>query len=297
MKAVYWFRTGMLFVLMTGILVAIGSLVGSFFGDWRLGFAAMFLISILFNLISIFGSKRMALSAHRVRLITYDDEPRLYSTVQRLADKAGLPMPEVGISEMPMPNAFATGRGPKNAAVVATRQLLNILDDEELEGVMAHELSHVKNRDILVMSIASMMSSMVAFVTRMAVWSAIFSDDENSGMSFALAILADITLPIAAMLVQLAVSRNREYLADESGARLTGKPMALASALRKLETGCTSSYNTYDSPSTASMWISNPYGKKRLSFLKNIFSTHPSNDDRIEKLKRLDAELNARVHN
>lgn len=296
MKAIYWIRTALLFVIMTGILVAIGSLVGVFLGDWKMGFVVMFCISILFNLFAVFGSKRMALSAHKVRIITYDDDPRLYSTVQNLAEKAGLPMPQVGISELPMPNAFATGRGPKDAAVVATRPLLNLLDDDELAGVMAHELSHVKNRDILVMSAASMLASMVAFITRMAVWSAIFSNDEDNGMSFALAILADITLPIAAMLIQLAVSRSREYLADESGARLTGKPMALASALIKLEMGCTSRQNTYDNPSTANMWISDPYGKKKRSFLKNIFSTHPSNEDRIEKLRKLDAEINGTAH-
>lgn len=295
MKAAYWFKTASLFVVMTGILVLIGSAVGAFFGNWMLGFALMFLVSILFNLFALFGSKRMALRAHRVHLITYDEDPRLYSTVERLAQKAGLPMPEVGISEVPIPNAFATGRGPKDAAVVATRQLLNILDDDELEGVMAHELSHVKNRDILIMSLASMMASMIAFVTRMAVWSAIFSDDENNGMSFALAILADITLPIAAMMIQMAVSRNREFLADESGARLTGKPMALASALMKLEAGCTNRNTTFDNPSTANMWISDPYGKKKRSFLKNIFSTHPASEDRIERLRKLDYEINGKT--
>lgn len=295
MKAAYWFKTASLFIVMTGILVIIGSAVGAFFGNWMLGFAVMFVISILFNLFALFGSKRMALRAHNVHLISYDEDPRLYSTVERLAQKAGLPMPEVGISEVPIPNAFATGRGPKDAAVVATRQLLITLNDDELEGVMAHELSHVKNRDILIMSLASMMASMIAFVTRMAVWSAIFSDDENNGMSFALAILADITLPIAAMMIQMAVSRNREFLADESGARLTGKPMALASALMKLEAGCTNRNTTFDNPSTANMWISDPYGKKKRSFLKNIFSTHPASEDRIERLRKLDYEINGKT--
>ena len=291
MKAVYWLRTGLLFVLMTGILVVIGSVVGSFFGSWKLGFLAMFAVSIVFNLISLFGSKRMALSANKVTLVTYDQEPRLYSTVQRLADRMNLPMPEVGVSPLPMPNAFATGRGPKNAAVVATRQLLDLLNDDELEGVMAHEMSHVKNRDILVMSVASMMASLIAFATRMAVYSALFSDDRN-GSAFLIAILADITLPIAAMLIQLGVSRSREYLADESGARVTGKPLALVSALRKLETGCSSSRNTYDNPSTADMWISDPYGKKKKRSLISLFSTHPATEDRIARLEKLDKEIN-----
>ena len=296
MKAMYWLKTGLLFTVLTAILVIIGSAVGALLGDWRIGFTVMLAISILMNLASLLFSKKMALRAHRVHLITYDEEPRLYSIVQRLSEKAGLPMPEVGISEVPMPNAFATGRGPRDAAVVATRPLLNMLDDDELEGVMAHELSHVKNRDILVMSVASMMASMIAFVTRLAVWSAIFSDDENNGMSFALAILADITLPMAAILIQLGVSRSREFLADESGARLTGKPMALATALTKLETGCTMQKNPYDNPSTAHVWISDPYGKKKRSFLKNIFSTHPSTEDRIDRLKKLDFEINGKTH-
>lgn len=291
MKAVYWLRTGLLFVIMTGILVVIGGFVGAMLGSWRLGLVVMFVISILFNLVALFCSKKMALSANKVTLVTYDQEPRLYSIVQNLANKMDLPMPEVGISSMPMPNAFATGRGPKNAAVVATRQLMDLLNDEELEGVMAHEMSHVKNRDILVMSIASMMASMIAFVTRMAVYSAMFSNDRDNS-SFLIAIVADITLPIAAMLIQLGVSRNREYLADESGGRVTGKPLALASALRKLETGCSSNYNTYDNPSTANMWISDPYGKKKKIKLRNLFSTHPASEDRIARLEKLDRELN-----
>ncbi|MBQ8179051.1 MAG: zinc metalloprotease HtpX [Candidatus Methanomethylophilaceae archaeon] len=285
-----------MFAAMTLILVVVGWVVGFLFGNVWTGMWVMLAIAVVMNLASYFFSKKMALSMNRVRLVTYDEEPRLYSIVQRLADRAGLPMPEVGISEMPMPNAFATGRGPKDAAVVATRPLLNMLTDEELEGVMAHELSHVKNRDILVMSVASTMAAMVSYITRMAVWSSIFSDEDNGGLGFAIALLADVTMPIAAMLVQLGVSRNREYLADESGARLTGKPMALASALRTIESGCSTNYNTYDNPSAANMWISNPFGKKRMSGLVNLFRTHPSTEDRIERLKKLDTEINGITH-
>ncbi len=285
-----------MFAAMTLILIAVGWVVGFLFGNVWTGMWVMLAIAVVMNLASYFFSKKMALSMNRVRLVTYDEEPRLYSIVQRLADRAGLPMPEVGISEMPMPNAFATGRGPRDAAVVATRPLLNMLTDEELEGVMAHELSHVKNRDILVMSVASTMAAMVSYITRMAVWSSIFSDEDNGGLGFAIALLADVTMPIAAMLVQLGVSRNREYLADESGARLTGKPMALASALRTIESGCSTNYNTYDNPSAANMWISNPFGKKRMSGLVNLFRTHPTTEDRIERLKRLDTEINGITH-
>lgn len=286
-----------MFAAMTGLLVVIGVVVGGLLGNWMYGLVVMLAVSVAFNVFSYFFSKNMALRANKVRLVTREEEPRLYGIVENLAMKAGLPMPEVGVSEVPMPNAFATGRNPKNAAVVATRPLMNLLTDEELEGVMAHELSHVKNRDILVMSVASTMASLVAYVTRMAVWAAMFSgNDENNGGNLLMAILADITLPIAAMLIQLGVSRNREYLADESGARLTGKPMALASALTKIESGCTSKANTYDNPSTANMWISNPFGKKRESGLVNLFRTHPSTPDRIARLKKLDGELNGRFY-
>ena len=289
-------RTAAMFAAMTALLVVIGMLVGGYFGNWMYGLVAMLAVSVAFNLFSYFGSKRLALAAHKVRLVTREQEPRLYSIVENLAMKADLPMPEVGVSDMPMPNAFATGRNPKNAAVVATRQLLNMLNDEELEGVMAHELSHVKNRDILVMSVASTMASLVSYVTHMAVWAAMFNNDDNGGGNLLVAILADITLPIAAMLIQLGVSRNREYLADESGGRLTGKPMALASALTKLENGCSARTNTYDNPSTANMWITNPFGQKRTRGLINIFRTHPTTPDRIARLKKLDEELNGIHH-
>ncbi len=291
MKLMWRLRTAAMFAMMTLILVVLGTVIGYVFNSWMIGLVAMLFVSIAFNVFSYFFSKKMALSANKVHLVTYDEEPRLYGIVQTLADRAGLPMPEVGISEVPMPNAFATGRNPKNAAVVATRPLLNLLTDDELEGVIAHELSHVKNRDILVMSVASTMSALITYVARMAVWSAMFSDERN-GAGVALALLADITMPIAAMLIQLGVSRNREYLADESGARLTGKPMALASALTRIESGCTARSNDYSNTNYENVWISSPFGKKAVRGLASLFSTHPSTEDRIERLKALDAEIN-----
>ncbi len=289
----YWrIRTAAMFVMMTGILVVIGSLVGTLFNNWMLGFAVMLVVSIAFNLFSYFFSKNMALKSNRVRLVTREEEPRLYNIVESLAMRADLPMPEVGISEVPMPNAFATGRNPKNAAVVATRPLLNLLTDEELEGVMAHELSHVKNRDILVMSVASTMASIISFVTRMAVYSAIFNSEDNNGMSLAIALLADVTMPIAAMLIQLGVSRNREYLADQSAGELTGNPMALARALTSIESGCSSRTNNYDNPSYENVWISNPFGQRKTGVLVSLFRTHPTTPDRIARLKALDEKIN-----
>ena len=285
-----------MFAALTALLVVIGIVVGGLLNNWIIGLVVMLIISVGINVFSYFFSKKFALMANKVHLVTREQEPRLYRIVENLAMQAGLPMPEVGVSDMPMPNAFATGRNPKNAAVVATRQILNLLNDDELEGVMAHELSHVKNRDILVMSVASTMASVVAYVTRMAVWAALLNNDENNGGNLIIAIIADITLPIAAMLIQLGVSRNREYLADESGARLTGRPMALASALTKLESGCSAKTNTYDNPSTANMWISNPFGQRRTRGLVNLFRTHPSTPDRIERRKKLDEEINGIHH-
>lgn len=289
-------RTAAMFAALTALLVVIGIVVGGLLNNWIIGLVVMLVISVGINVFSYFFSKKFALMANKVHLVTREQEPRLYRIVENLAMQAGLPMPEVGVSDMPMPNAFATGRNPKNAAVVATRQILNLLNDDELEGVMAHELSHVKNRDILVMSVASTMASVIAYVTRMAVWAALLNSDENNGGNLIIAIIADITLPIAAMLIQLGVSRNREYLADESGARLTGRPMALASALTKLESGCSAKTNTYDNPSTANMWISNPFGQRRTRGLVNLFRTHPSTPDRIERLKKLDEEINGIHH-
>ena len=289
-------RTAAMFAALTALLVVIGIVVGGLLNNWIIGLVVMLVISVGINVFSYFFSKKFALMANKVHLVTREQEPRLYRIVENLAMQAGLPMPEVGVSDMPMPNAFATGRNPKNAAVVATRQILNLLNDDELEGVMAHELSHVKNRDILVMSVASTMASVVAYVTRMAVWAALLNNDENNGGNLIIAIIADITLPIAAMLIQLGVSRNREYLADESGARLTGRPMALASALTKLESGCSAKTNTYDNPSTANMWISNPFGQRRTRGLVNLFRTPPSTPDRIERLKKLDEEINGIHH-
>ena len=285
-----------MFVAMTGILVALGSVIGYIFNYMWIGFYIMMALSLVICFCSYFFSKKMALTANKVRIVTEAEEPRLYRTVQKLAMKANLPMPQVGVADQNMPNAFATGRNPKDAAVVATRPLLDMLTDEELEGVLAHEMSHVKNRDILVMSVASAMAVIISYVTRMGVWTAIFSNNRENPGALAIAILADLTLPFAAMLVQLGVSRNREYLADESAGRLTGKPMALASALERLETGCSSRYNKYDNPSCANMWISDPYGRGRDSFVTTLFRTHPTTADRVEKLKELDYELNGVRH-
>lgn len=288
MRIIWQLKTLSVFVILTLFMVAIGFIVGWIFGYGMIGFSVMLVISVMISFYSYWFSKSSALRANRVHIIQREEDPRLYNTVERLAKKAGLPMPEVGISEYSMPNAFATGRNPQNAAVVATRGLLNILNDDELEGVLAHELSHVKNRDILVMSVASTVVSVLTFASRMIFYSALFngdSRDENRGVMLAIGLVCAIFVPIAALILQLAVSRNREYLADETGGRMCGKPLALASALRRLESGCGQSSNNYSDTAHADMWISNPVRKS--SAFSNLFSTHPSTPERIRRLEIL----------
>ena len=294
MRLAWQLRTLGVFTVMTLFLMGIGYLVGWFFHYSYLGLVVMLAISVLISFYSYWFSKSSALRANKVHLVNQYEEPRLYDTVQRVAEKAGLPMPEVGVSEYPMPNAFATGRNPQNAAVVATRGLLQLLDDDELEGVIAHEMSHVKNRDILVMSVASTVASVLTFASRMVFYSALFGGgrrDENNGVMLAIGLAMMIFVPIAALIMQLAVSRNREYLADETGARITGRPLALANALMRLEGGCARPSNNYSDTAHADMWICNPL-RNEGSF-RTLFSTHPSTESRIERLEALARKMKA----
>ena len=282
-------RTATMFLVMTVILIVVGGLIGKFtIGNFWLGLILMLAVAVIFNIYAYFFSKRGALRANRVRIVTEAEEPRLYRTVKNVAVKAGVPMPEVGVSELPMPNAFATGRNPKNAAVVATRGLLDLLQDDELEGVIAHEISHVKNRDILVMSVASTMAAVLSFFSRYLFWMVIRGSNRNA-YAILIAVVLSITVPIGALLVQMGVSRNREYLADETGAKITGNPRALARALKTIERGVSSPQNEYSNSSYSDMWISEPVRKAGL--LRRMFSTHPPIDDRIARLNELAAKM------
>ena len=282
-------RTASMFVVMTLIMLAVGYAVGYLMGDVYIGLLAMLVLAVIFMTFSYFFSKRAALRANKARIVTEAEEPRLYAIVKSVATKAGIPMPEVGVSEVSMPNAFATGRNPKNAAVVATRGILGLLTDEELEGVIAHEISHVRNRDILVMTVASTMAAVLSFLGRYAMMMVLFNRNNRNGYAFIIAIVLSITVPIAALLVQLGVSRSREYLADESGAMITGKPRALASALKAIEGGVRSESNDYSNTSYESMWIANPVRRK--SWFKSLFSTHPPMEKRIERLNELAVKM------
>lgn len=303
----FWrLRTFTMFLYMSVLLMAIGAILSYFlrFNIYLMG-AIMISISIIMSLYSYFACKKNALRANRARIVTEYEEPRLYATVKKVASLYNLPMPEVGIVESWTPNAFATGRNPKDAAVVATRGLLRMLPDDELEGVIAHEMAHVKDRDILVMSFASMMASLITNLSYIAYIALLFGGDRDR--NFAVQILAGllvyIVMPIAALLVQLGISRNREYLADETGGRTIRNPRALARALERIEKGeidyeasRSSKRNENDPFDTrgqehpkniydcANMWISNPLKKGGLS---SLFSTHPPMEERIRRLNEL----------
>ncbi len=289
-------RTALMFTVLTVLLAAIGWVVGYFVYNPFAGLIVMTVLAVIMIITSTVFSKSRALRSNRVRLVTEIEEPRLYGIVRKVSQMADIPMPEVGITNDYMPNAFATGRGPKDAAVVATRGLLNMLNDDELEGVIAHEISHVKNRDIFVMSVAAAVSAIIAYMARISLYSTMFArDDRNNPAMILVAVVGYITLPFAALLVQLGISRNREFLADESAAKLTKKPEALANALMKIEQGCSSPKNDYNNPAYSSVWISNPEGRKK-SLTRTLFSTHPDTKDRVDRLADMAAEYGRLVN-
>ena len=288
MRAQWILRTALVFVMLTLILVAIGYLVGWVLGYGLVGLAVMSVLSVVICNYSYWFSKQSSQRAYRVRIVTEAEEPRLYNIVRKVADKAGLPMPEVGICNTEMPNAFATGRNPDNAAVVATTGILRILNDDELEGVIGHEMSHVKNRDILVMAVASTIAAILTFASRMVFFMGLSGGrgrNGNNGLILVVGIIMMIAVPIAALLMQMAISRSREFLADETGARITGKPRALATALRKLESGVASAPDDFGNDSAREgMWISEPKNK---GLARRIFSTHPPTSERVERLEKI----------
>lgn len=291
------FRTAALFAALAGLFALIGAIVGYLIGYFWYGLAIMLVLSVIINIYSFYFSKRTALRHHRVRIITESEEPRLYRTVANVAQKAGIPIPEVGITENPSPNAFACGRGPKDAAVVATSGLLRLLSDDELEGVVAHEVAHIKNRDVMVMSIAATVAGIISYLANylllIAMVSGGSSRNNNGAAGLVLAIIGYITLPIAAMLIQLSISRGREYGADKLGAEITGNPMALASALKRLESGIAAkpmdNKNHHENYSDAHMWIEAPNVKG--GFLSGMFSTHPKTADRVERLEKMAGKM------
>jgi len=276
-------KTTFLLGLLTGLLM----LIGGFIGGPR-GVMVFFLIALAMNFFSYWFSDKLVLRAYGAKELNQQDDPELYSIVRELATSAGIPMPRLYQIDTDTPNAFATGRNPHHAAVAVTSGIRRICSREELKGVIGHELSHVINRDILTSSIAATLAGAVMMIGTMARWGAIFGgfgrDEDERGGVFGLLIMA-ILAPLAATVIQLAISRTREYQADASGARLTHHPLYLANALRKLETA-NERLPMDAGPATAHLFIVNPLSGAGIS---RLFSTHPPLEERIARLEQMAA--------
>lgn len=286
-------KTAMLMALLGAIMVAVG---GAFGG--HNGAMIMLIVALGVNFFSYWYSDTMVLKMYRAKPITRNQAPELYGLVEKLAEKADLPMPKVCIINSDVPNAFATGRNPSHAAVAVTTGIMRILDYDELSGVLAHELSHVRHHDTLISTVAASMATAISYVAQMAQWAAIFGagrssdrDDNGGALGFLFTI---IIAPIAAMLIQLAISRSREYDADRSGGELCGNPRYLARALEKLEYASAHLRPmTAATPSTAHLFIVNPLKNAKMSFA-SLFSTHPSTAERVSRLEEQAREFGYR---
>jgi heat shock protein HtpX len=262
---------------LAGLLMIIGYFVAG-----KVGVAIAFVLSLVLNFGSYWYSDQLVLKMSGAQEVSEASAPQLYATVRDLTDKAKLPMPRVYIMQQDSPNAFATGRNPEHAAVAVTTGIMKIMNKDELSGVIAHELSHIQNRDTLIGTVAATMAGTVVMVATVARWGAVFGMGEDGGRTVGL-IATAIVAPIAATLIQMAISRSREYLADESGARMSGKPEALAGALAKLARGVQAKPMDAN-PSTAHLFIVNPFSG---STVMSLFSTHPPIEKRIERLMKM----------
>jgi len=287
MKGFNRFKTWILIAAMGGLFVAIGSIWGTH------GMIIALVIALVFNFALYWFSDRIAIATSRAKPVTEQEYPELYRVVRELTQARGIPMPKVYVSDMLQPNAFATGRNEHHAAVCATKGILQICDERELRGVLAHELSHVANHDILIGSIAAGIGMAITFLARMAFWFG-GSDDRNNSFGIFGILIAWILAPLAAGIIQMAVSRSREYQADESGAYLSHDPEALASALRKLEQAAAQVPPPATlAPSEAHLFIVNPFkgrAAQQMSFA-NLFSTHPPTPARIARLEQIKEQI------
>ncbi|QQG48041.1 MAG: M48 family metalloprotease [archaeon] len=298
MTASIYFRMTLLFTVLTGLLLGLGYLVGLYFGSPLLFTGGALVLAALFNFISYFYADSLTIRATRAKIITEEQSPVLFRAVRNVAQKAGIPMPRVGVVDSPQPNAFATGRGPNKAVVCATTSILQTLTPEELEAVIGHEIGHVVHRDVLMSSIAATMAGAISYIGNIVLYSLWFGggNSRDRGPS-PLLLAAAVLVPLGAVFVQLGISRGDETTADEYGAKLTRNPGGLISALQKITSRARTSpianrKGRGPSPATSSLWIVNPF---RGSSLVELFSTHPSLEHRVERLKRVAREMNLYV--
>ncbi|MCJ9429786.1 zinc metalloprotease HtpX [Kordiimonas marina] len=271
-------RTALLMAAMTGLFLAFGYMLGG-----QGGMMIAFIIAFAMNMIAYWNADTLVLKMHRAQPVDARSAPELYRSVETLARRAGLPMPAVYIIENDQPNAFATGRNPDHAAVAATTGLLRILNRDEIEAVLAHELTHIKNRDTLTMTLTATLAGAISMLANFALF---FGGRRDNPLGFVGTILMMILAPLAAMLVQMAISRTREYAADHGSAEISGKPLALASALAKLQSGAAHIVNrdAEANPATAHLFIVNPLHGQAFD---NLFATHPSTENRIARLQEI----------
>lgn len=274
-----------MFTFMILLFAAIGFLVGEFFfGNWMMGIIIFLVIAGVMNFVAYFYSDKIILKRYGAQIIEEGDNPRLFNIVKEVAYEADIPMPKVAIVPMGVPNAFATGRNEKNAVVATSPPLLQLLDDDELKGVLSHEVAHIKDKDMLIMSVAATLAGAITFAARMVWWNMFFSRRRINPIFLVVMILA----PIGAIMIKMAISRKREYLADEEGAKICKNPNALADALEKLHYQNKRSPIKKGSPASASLFIVNPFKK---SAFVNLFSTHPPMEKRVERLRKMAVEF------
>jgi len=280
-------KTGMLLAFLTALFMGVGYVVGG-----TGGMLIAFVVAAGLNLFSYWNSDKIVLRMHHAREADAATAPELHRMVRDLSSRAGLPMPKVYLIENPQPNAFATGRNPENAAVAATTGLLEKLDPDEVEGVMAHELAHIRNRDTLTMTITATIAGAISMLANFAFFFGGARNGSNNPLGFVGILVAAIVAPIAAMMVQMAISRTREYSADRGGAEISGNPRGLASALAKISNSAARIPNAdaERSPATAHMFIINPLSGQRMD---NLFSTHPSTENRVARLLEMEGSANA----
>ncbi len=280
-------RTLILFSAIIALFVVVGGLVGEFiFGSWLAGLFVAIALSLAFNLISYFFCDRFVLWSTHAKIVPPQDVPRLAKLVDDLAPQFGLVNPRLALVPTQTPNAFATGRNERHAIVAATEGILRLMNDRELRGVLAHELAHIKDRDILLMTFAATVAGAISYAAQIVFFQMIFGGGggNRNGVNPLVLLLAAATAPIAAMMIQLAISRSRELRADEVGARTIADPGALADALEKLETANVRRPMQFGSPATASLFIVNPF---RGSSFSKLFSTHPPLEERVRRLRAM----------